>query len=131
MKTIPNHRRALLALLAAGLPLVAPAAPAVTAVDFSSTVIYHSPQSPGFTCWVGAWMMPDDSVMVAFTQATGVPTVVDWYMGFVPFLTEWLARDGMEFLAGHRRNGDVAKLAKDDTGKFAARFTDVMNQLKK
>lgn len=66
-----NHPRAWLALLAAGLPLVVAAAPAVTAVEFSSTVIYHSPQSPGFTSWVGAWMMPDDSVMVSFTQATG------------------------------------------------------------
>lgn len=71
MKAIPKHPRALLALLAGGLPLVVAAAPAVTAVDFSSAVIYHSPQSPGFTSWVGAWTMPDDSVMVSFTQATG------------------------------------------------------------
>jgi len=33
--------------------------------------IYHSPQSPGYTCWVGAWMMPDKSLMVTFKQATG------------------------------------------------------------
>lgn len=33
--------------------------------------IYHSPQSPGFTSWVGAWTMPDGSLMVGFTQATG------------------------------------------------------------
>ena len=74
MKTIPDCRRVLPALFAAGLSLATltgSAAPAVTAVDFSSTVIYHSPQSPGFTSWVGAWTMPDDSVMVTFTQATG------------------------------------------------------------
>lgn len=33
--------------------------------------IYHSPQSPGFTSWVGAWTMHDGSLMVSFTQATG------------------------------------------------------------
>jgi len=34
-------------------------------------VIYHSPQTPGYTCWTGAWTMPDGSLMVSFTQATG------------------------------------------------------------
>jgi hypothetical protein len=33
--------------------------------------IYHSPQTPGYTCWVGAWTMPDNSLMVTFKQATG------------------------------------------------------------
>jgi hypothetical protein len=33
--------------------------------------IYHSPQTPGFTSWVGAWKMPDGSLMIGFTQATG------------------------------------------------------------
>ena len=33
--------------------------------------VYHSPQTPGFTCWVGLWTMPDGSVMTSFTQATG------------------------------------------------------------
>lgn len=33
--------------------------------------IYHSPQTPGFTSWCGAWTMPDGSLMVSFTQATG------------------------------------------------------------
>jgi len=42
-----------------------------TAKDHSRTTIYHSPQTPGFTCWVGCWIMPDKSVMVCFTQATG------------------------------------------------------------
>lgn len=43
----------------------------VRAVDHTRRTIYHSPQSPGFTCWVGTWAMPDGSVMVCFTQATG------------------------------------------------------------
>ena len=39
--------------------------------DFSRRQIYHSPQTPGYTCWVGAWKMPDESFMICFTQATG------------------------------------------------------------
>lgn len=42
-----------------------------TALDYQRQTIYHSPQTPGYTCWVGAWTMPDESLMVAFTQATG------------------------------------------------------------
>lgn len=39
--------------------------------EYERRTIYHSPQSPGFTSWVGAWKMPDGSLMVSFTQATG------------------------------------------------------------
>lgn len=41
------------------------------AIEHVRRTIYHSPQTPGFTSWVGAWTMPDDSLMVCFTQATG------------------------------------------------------------
>ncbi|MCX7426182.1 MAG: sialidase family protein [Planctomycetia bacterium] len=41
------------------------------AVGHTRQTIYHSPQTPGFTSWVGAWTMPDGSVMISFTQATG------------------------------------------------------------
>ena len=41
------------------------------ATDYTRTTIYHSPQTPGFTCWTGCWLMPDGSMMVCFTQATG------------------------------------------------------------
>lgn len=41
------------------------------ASDYTSATIYHSPQSPDFTCWTGTWFMPDRSLMVTFTQATG------------------------------------------------------------
>jgi dienelactone hydrolase len=40
-------------------------------IDFKRRTIYHSPQTPGYTCWVGAWQMPDKSLMVTFKQATG------------------------------------------------------------
>jgi len=48
----------------------------LAARDFERRTIYHSPQSPGYTCWVGAWQMPeksapDNSLMVTFKQATG------------------------------------------------------------
>lgn len=43
----------------------------LSAVDHQRQTIYHSPQKPGFTSWVGAWTMPDRSLMVSFTQATG------------------------------------------------------------
>jgi hypothetical protein len=41
------------------------------AEGFTRKTIYHSPQKPGYTAWVGAWAMPDESLMVCFTQATG------------------------------------------------------------
>ncbi len=43
----------------------------VTATDHHRTTLYHSPEKPGYTCWSGAWLMPDGDMMVAFTQATG------------------------------------------------------------
>jgi hypothetical protein len=41
------------------------------AKQHSRKTIYHSPQKPGYTCWVGAWIMSDKSLMVTFDQATG------------------------------------------------------------
>jgi hypothetical protein len=41
------------------------------AVDLHRRTIYRSPQRPGYTAWLGAWVMPDDSLMTAFVQATG------------------------------------------------------------
>ncbi len=62
-------------LLAAAVPIGANQAVGrnkqVTAVEFQRKTIYHSPQTPGFTCWTGTWLMPDGSIMVCFTQATG------------------------------------------------------------
>ncbi len=42
-----------------------------SAVEYQRQTIYHSPQKPGYTCWVGAWIMPDGDLMTCFTQATG------------------------------------------------------------
>lgn len=42
-----------------------------SAVDHRRQSIYHLPQTPGFTSWIGAWTMPDGSLMTCFAQATG------------------------------------------------------------
>ena len=39
--------------------------------ELSTRTIYHSPQTPGFTNWVGCWLMPGGKLMVSFHQATG------------------------------------------------------------
>lgn len=49
----------------------APVPPPVHATDFRRQTVYHSPQRPGYTSWVGAWQMPDGSLMTGFVQATG------------------------------------------------------------
>src|SRR5438067_7203785 len=43
----------------------------LVAVEHRRQTIYHSPQTPGYTCWTGIWTMPDASIMVCFTRATG------------------------------------------------------------
>ena len=61
----------LLLNLWASLGTVAAQSQSIQAVDHQRRTIYHSPQSPGYTCWVHAWTMPDRSVMATFFQATG------------------------------------------------------------
>lgn len=43
----------------------------VVATDVQKFTVYHSPQTPGYTCWVGCWLMPDNTLMVSFHQITG------------------------------------------------------------
>lgn len=38
---------------------------------YERTVVYHSPQTPGYTSWVGSTVMPGGEVVIGFTQATG------------------------------------------------------------
>lgn len=42
-----------------------------SANEYQLQTVYHSPQTPGYTCWVGAWIMPNGDLMTCFTQATG------------------------------------------------------------
>jgi hypothetical protein len=62
------------------LPLLLLAGPALGQGDGTPTwsgkeyvrkVIYHSPQKPGYSAWVGAWIMPDGAFMACCTQVTG------------------------------------------------------------
>ncbi len=70
MRPMSSRRPALLAL-----SLFALASPGgadeFSAVEHQRRTIYHSPQTPGYTCWVGAWIMPDGDLVTCFTQATG------------------------------------------------------------
>ena len=39
--------------------------------DHARRTVYHSPQTPGYTCWAYVWRLPDGSPMITLTQATG------------------------------------------------------------
>lgn len=70
MRGMPLHLTILTFILSPGWIADARAAE-FSAVERQRQTIYHSPQTPGFTSWVGAWTMPDGSLMVSFTQAIG------------------------------------------------------------
>ncbi|MBU4399440.1 MAG: glycoside hydrolase, partial [Planctomycetes bacterium] len=48
-----------------------PAGAEVQAVDFKQKTIYHSPETPGYTSWVGLWQLPDGRLRCDFRQLTG------------------------------------------------------------
>lgn len=87
--------------------------PKIEAVDQVRRTIYHSPQSPGYTCWVGAWTMPDDSIMACFTQATGppagrprAPEEVRHKLDWPPAENEGYDMTGLELRNVHLRSWD-------------------------
>jgi hypothetical protein len=43
----------------------------VEAIDHSERIIYHSPETPGYTSWVGMWQLPKGMIQCDFIQATG------------------------------------------------------------
>jgi hypothetical protein len=49
----------------------------VQAVEVEERVIYHSPETPGITAWVGLWQLPDGAIQCNFEQITheGGPAV--------------------------------------------------------
>ena len=47
-----------IALLSTSLHQQEAKAMSVTVASHERTTIYHSPQSPGYTCWVGVWVTP-------------------------------------------------------------------------
>jgi hypothetical protein len=45
--------------------------PRVEVVDFAAKTIYHSPETPGYTSWVGLWRAHDGHLRCSFNQQTG------------------------------------------------------------
>lgn len=88
----------------------------VSAVEHQRKTIYHSPQTPGFTSWVGAWTMPDGSLMVSFTQATGpvdgrpqAPPDVQRRLAWPPGGEAGYDMTGLDLRNVHLRSGDSGK----------------------
>jgi BNR repeat-like domain len=92
---------------------------ALSAVEYGRQTIYHSPQKPGFTSWVGAWTMPDGDLMVSFTQATGptggrpaVPKDVRQKLNWPPAGAPGYDMTGLDLKNVHLRSPDGGKTWK-------------------
>jgi hypothetical protein len=102
------------------------------AADYDSKTIYHSPQKPGFTCWTGTWLMPDKSMMVSFTQATGPfkdrprtdKKVLDFFPGWPPDGNANYDMNGLELRNVYLQSKDAGKTWK---GVSADSFRSCMN----
>ena len=84
--------------------------------DHQRQTVYHSPQTPGFTSWVGAWTMPDGSLMVSFTQATGpvegrpqAPKDVQQKLNWPPEGHPGYDMTGLDMRNVHLRSTDAGK----------------------
>lgn len=102
-----------------------------SAVEHARRTIYHSPQTPGFTSWVGAWSMPDGSQMVSFTQATGPVEGRPQAPGEVQYKLTWPPADhpgydmtGLDMRNVHLRSTDSGKSWKQAS---ADAFKSCMN----
>ncbi len=90
-----------------------------SAVEYARRTIYHSPQTPGFTSWAGAWTMPDGSLMVSFTQATGLvdgrrraPKEVQHRLSWPPRGRPGYDMTGLDLRNVHLRSADTGKTWK-------------------
>jgi len=133
----PKHALgSLIFLVAAALIVPLPPAPAAeyTAVGHKRRTIYHSPQKPGYTCWLGAWTMPDGGLMISFTQATGpvkgrrrAPKVVQQKLNWPPAPgPEYALYDmtGLDMKNVHLRSSDAGNTWKQAS---AGTFKTCMN----
>lgn len=92
--------------------------------DFRRDFVYHAPQYPGYTCWTGLYLMPDESVMCCFTQAMGpfrgrpqapeaVRKALDWpppgHQGEFGATGEIYDMTGLDLQNVHLRSHDFAK----------------------
>ena len=87
-----------------------------SAIEHQRQTIYHSPQTPGFTSWVGAWTMPDDSLMVSFAQATGpvegrprAPKEVQYKLAWPPDGHPGYDMTGLDMRNVHLRSADAGE----------------------
>lgn len=87
--------------------------PQFKGIEHARKTIYHSPEKPGYTCWVGAWIMPDKSLMVCFTQATGplkdrarAPAEVRRKLDWPPHNNENYDMTGLDLRNVHLRSMD-------------------------
>ena len=102
-----------------------------TVVEHKRQTVYHSPEKPGFTSWVGAWIMPDGSLMTCFTQATGpvkdrrpAPKDVQEKLNWPPKGTPGYDMTGLELKNVHLRSTDAGKTWKEAS---ADAFKSCMN----
>ena len=102
-----------------------------TAAEHQRQTVYHSPEKPGFTSWVGAWLMPDGSVMTSFTQATGplkdrraAPKDVQEKLNWPPKGSPGYDMTGLELKNVHLRSADDGKTWKQSS---ADSFQSCMN----
>ena len=45
----------------------------MTATDVERFSVYHSPQTTGYTCWVGCWLMPDGRILCVAHRGSDDP----------------------------------------------------------
>ena len=89
------------------------------AIDHARKTIYHSPEKPGFTSWVGAWIMPGGDLMTCFTQATGpikgrpqAPKDVQDKLNWPPKGSPGYDMTGLDLKNVHLRSSDAGKTWK-------------------
>jgi hypothetical protein len=118
----------LLAVLALARPTCAGG---FVAVEHKRQTIYHSPEKPGFTSWLGAWIMPDGSLMCSCTQATGplrgrprAPREVQEKLNWPPAGAPDYDMTGLDLKNVHLRSTDAGKTWKQAS---ADTFKSCMN----
>ena len=89
-----------------------------SAVEHQRQTIYHSPQTPGYPCWVGAWIMLDTKTPVGTYLGGGFgPTV---QLDDVKLVTSYSYRgeDGMSCLEVVRWKTPQAAVASRNCSAF-------------
>src|SRR6188474_756087 len=90
------------------------------AVEHKRQTVYHSPEKPGFTSWVGAWVMPGGDLMTCCTQATGplkdrkpAPKEVQAQLNWPPKGAPGYDMTGLDLKNVHLRSTDAGKTWKE------------------